>query len=533
MKDILLKNVLFVCICSGFTITSPAQTSYEAEAGTDAKDTGFITSPKSTSDFVYGPDYNLITSPVQMYWPSQPLTKPGYLETLIDPDFGTKITRITGDPGSPIPKIGSTWKTVARHGYSKRPVWNADESLIYLETHKGGLSPLFLDGETYEVLFYGQPSSRERRWHPTNPDLMIILNGNEVKSWNVRNDNITVLANFPGYNDCYFGPWEGNLSSDGKWVAIYANRISDTTKVGFAADLENGIKYPDIDLSGVDVDWISISASGKYLVLQGTISGGDDQTQVYDLQGNKIGSLWSQYGRPSHYDLTVDENGDDVAVGVSKSSPDNGRVIKRRLIDGAVTVLTTGGYATHTSTRCPGRPGWAVSSFNHRGPTNWTPYYNEIAVIKLDGTRVERVCHMRNLFKIYDNEAQPCPSPSGSRIIFAGDWENNDYPVQAYVVDFREGMVPVGIESIADHNQPGNNPGTSHIYPNPASEYIFIPDQYINFNYRILSMNGQVIERGRSDTNMKDISNFKPGFYIIEFFNLTEIKRYTYIVISD
>jgi hypothetical protein len=140
---------------------------------------------------------------------------------------------------------------------------------------------------------------------------------------------------------------------------------------------------------------------------------------------------------------------------------------------------------------------------------------------------------MRNLFKIYDNEAQPCPSPSGSRIIFAGDWENNDYPVQAYVVDFREGMVPVGIESIADHNQPGNNPGTSHIYPNPASEYIFIPDQYINFNYRILSMNGQVIERGRSDTNMKDISNFKPGFYIIEFFNLTEIKRYTYIVISD
>jgi len=68
-----------------------------------------------------------------------------------------------------------------------------------------------------------------------------------------------------------------------------------------------------------------------------------------------------------------------------------------------------------------------------------------------------------------------------SRIILQGIGNNNDYPVQAYVVDFREGMVPVGIESIADHNQPGNNPGTSHIYPNPASEYIFIPDQYINF----------------------------------------------------
>jgi len=145
--------------------------------------------------------------------------------------------------------------------------------------------------------------------------------------------------------------------------------------------------------------------TGKYIVLNGYISGGDDQTQIYDINGNKIGLLWSEYGRPSHYDLTVDENGDEVAVGVSKSSPDNGHVIKRRLNDGAVTVLTYGGYATHTSTRCPGRPGWAISSFSHRGPSNWEPYYNEIAAVKLDGSRVERICHIRGLYKPYDNEA--------------------------------------------------------------------------------------------------------------------------------
>jgi len=41
-------------------------------------------------------------------------------------------------------------------------------------------------------------------------------------------------------------------------------------------------------------------------------------------------------------------------------------------------------------------------------------------------------------------------------------------------------------------------------------------------------MNGQVIERGISDTNMKDISNFKPGFYIIEFLIYRDQKVYIY-----
>ncbi len=318
-------------------------------------------------DILYGQNYDLITDSIQMFWPGAPLDKPGYLETVIDPDFGTKIIRITGDPGTAIPNLSGTWQNIARHGYSKRAVWNADESLIFLENHKSGLNPLFLDGETYEVLFSRAPSSTEIRWHPTNPDLMIYIKDNYVKSWNIHNDSITTLSTFSGYKSCYFGPWEGNLSDDGNWAGIYATRSSDNKKVGFAVDLGNKIKYPDIDLTGMTVDWISISSTGQYLVLFGTISGGDDQTQVYDINGNKIGSLWSEYGRPSHYDLTVDENGDDVAVGVSKSSPDNGHVIKRRLTDGAVTVLTYGGYATHTSTRCPGPSGLGYFIFQPQG----------------------------------------------------------------------------------------------------------------------------------------------------------------------
>ncbi len=171
--------------------------------------------------------------------PPPPGNRPDYLRPVIDPKSATKITRITGDPGELIPGLDARWDTVARHGYSKEAVWNADQSLLLLRTHHGFPSMLFLNGR------------------PTNLHL------------------------------------EG----------------------------ERG-----------------------------------DQTQVYTLTGERVGKPWLDYGRPSHYDLAIDGNGDDIAVGVSKSKPDDGRVIKRRLSDGKITVLTAGGYASHTSTRNLDRP---------------------------------------------------------------------------------------------------------------------------------------------------------------------------------
>ncbi len=454
-------------------------------------------------------EFDLVTDSVTMYWPAGPLEKPAYLENVTDPDFGTTITRVTGDPGSTIPVIGGTWKNIARHGYSKIPVWNADESILYLETQKGGPAPLFLDGDTYEVLFTKKLACNEKRWHPKIPELMIALRDTAMISWNVFTGEIKKLADISGYKGCQMGPWEGNLSFDGNRVAVYATRISDNAKTGFVIDMVNGTKFPDVELTDIHVDWISVSATGNYLVVQGTISGGDDQTQIYDVEGNKVGALWSEYSRPGHYDLTVDENGDEVAVGVSKSSPDNGRVIKRRLKDGMVTVLTKGGYATHTSTRCYGRPGWAISSYSHRGPANWEPYYNEIVAVKLDGTRAERICHIRGLYQTYDNEAQPCPSPSGSRIIFASDWDSGSEPIQAYVADFRDRVI-LGSRNRKPHE---TSPG---IYPNPASDFIIIPDMYRESTYRILSITGSIVQTGMAISGPMGIRNLSNGFYIIE-----------------
>lgn len=388
----------------------------------------------------YAQDYNLLTD-LNEYWPIQEVAKPGYLQATTDPVFGTKITRITGDVGAPIQNVnGEVWRNVARHGYSTRQPWNADESIIYIDRHKtegGSWGPsLFLNGETYEVIKRASvPSANESRWHPTDPDVMLQLKNDGIYAWSYSTGTVTQLMSLNGYSGLTTGH-TGNYTADGTKLAVFGTRNSDGKQVVFAIDFANNIKHPDIDYSGVNIDWLSISPLGNYIMINGHYGTGYDRTKVYDLAGNQVGPFWSEYGRPSHFDLAVDQDGYEVAVGVSKSSPDDGRVIKRRLIDGHVTVLTQGGYASHGSARSLNRPGWVftISTDNQ----SWGPYFNEILAVKLDGSRVERICHARNLMQNYENQAQVCPSPSGNRVLFASDWRNNNFPVHAWVVDFRD-----------------------------------------------------------------------------------------------
>ena len=361
------------------------------------------------------------------------VNQPGYLESYLDPVFGSRVTRITGDPGSEIPNVEGKWATVARHHYSKDAAWNCDQSLVCLTRHQGYPAILFLDGGTCRPLFGRNRSpGSEIRWHPKQPDMMVHVKNDVIGYWNVREDTAKVIATLPDYSDFRIGPFEGNLSRDGRLNVVDGKKAED--RIAFAYDLAEKRKYPDLILNDAAIDWVSISASGRYIVLNGQIDGGRDRTQVYDLEGNKIGDLWAKYGRPSHYDLTIDEDGNDVAVGVSKSRPDDGRVIKRRLSDGKVTVLTSGGYAGHTSTRNVDRPGWAYVTYQSRS-SDWPPYHDEVVAVKLDGSMtVERIAHLHTKKVDYLTEAHAVPSPDGKRVLWASDWEEpSGRPIGTYV----------------------------------------------------------------------------------------------------
>ncbi|UCC96364.1 MAG: hypothetical protein JSW66_11015, partial [Phycisphaerales bacterium] len=154
--------------------------------------------------------------------------KPGYLQTFIDPYFGSKITRVSGDKGEPIPVIGGTWPQNCRNHYQKDAPWNADGSVLLLA--KG--CRMFLDGNTYEPLDLKTPSGYAR-FHPRKPDIMIVLprGGNTIERFNLREGTSTTIAEFPGYSRFSY-MWEGNISGDGRWIAPCA--VKEGRKVTFA-----------------------------------------------------------------------------------------------------------------------------------------------------------------------------------------------------------------------------------------------------------------------------------------------------------
>ena len=384
------------------------------------------------------------------YWPAPELGKPGYLQAVTDPTFGTKITRIVGDPGTPLPNVaGQLWASEQlRHGYSKRQAWNSDQSMIFLDRH---VPNLWLDGNTYEVLFTrpNMPTNKnpdrpryDLRWSHSEPNIMYYLVSTtgdcHLGKWDVVNDVTSELIDLRSYTRCTFGEGEGNFSAEGDKVAVYA--LKDGKKIIFVADVVNNRKGADIEVTTLDN--CTISSLGNYIVIDGDFAGGSDRIQVRDAEDGAVRWTETRYGVPSHFDVQLDQNGDEVVAGVGKTSPFDGMLIKRRLSDGLITVLVNTGYASHTSGRNIQRPGWVYVTYSSRDEPSNYPYQNEIMAVKLDGSRTERICNTRSNIFAYISESHGSPSPDGLRVIFASDWDSGTYPVQAYVVDFRNKVKP-------------------------------------------------------------------------------------------
>ena len=170
---------------------------------------------------------------------SQTLPRPGYLESIIDPQFGSKITRVTGDAGTPIingngQSIG-TWETACSHHYSKTNPWNADGTLLWIWKNCSG--HYLLNGKTYVPIKKFSAGGNDR-WHPTDPNLMMRASGNQFIYFNVHTGATVKSCTYSGYTGFSLKS-EGNFSWDGKWAAPYAERTSDGHRVTFAMNIHS------------------------------------------------------------------------------------------------------------------------------------------------------------------------------------------------------------------------------------------------------------------------------------------------------
>ncbi len=116
------------------------------------------------------------------YFPSD-MTKPGYLATLNDPTYGSPITRITSDPGSPLTlpvNTGGTsntyWSGFTGTRYVTDSAWNIDGTKLLVRSNDPGQTyQLILNGQNYRPLsrMDGTGKASHIRWSqdPSQPNI--------------------------------------------------------------------------------------------------------------------------------------------------------------------------------------------------------------------------------------------------------------------------------------------------------------------------------------------------------------------------
>src|SRR5206468_4231299 len=177
--------------------------------------------------------------------------------------------------------------------YSKQQPWNSDMTLYVTENRGGSPAPLILDGTTFAPRYDNCSSYPlyDHRWHPSlsHPHEQINVNssGTELMWFDVTTCTKTRSWTLPVASSYGIGSGEGNPSNDGRFVALAsANRM-------FVVDMDPQPPYPpypnkrigptyDISACGLgscSVDWVSISAAGKYAV----VNYDGDHPRVFDV----------------------------------------------------------------------------------------------------------------------------------------------------------------------------------------------------------------------------------------------------------
>jgi len=385
------------------------------------------------------------------------LPRPAYLDTIIDPVYGSAITCISDETVFGPTNGGATdwWSPYRRHRWFKMQPWNADGSKILIDlTYPNYL----VDGTNYSFIKRFDPVYPQRHppteavWSNVNPDIMYGISGNSLIKYKVSSGTRTTMHTFSDYSAISIGLYEGNVSNDDKYVALWCPKGGKYFTVVYDMQADSVFSIYEMGPQGQQdyyetfgLNWVCISQTGNYVVVQWQRSGtGRDMgVELFDNKMNFIRQIYGTVKNGFNIDMGLDADGNDVVVYQNLSTCD---IMTHRLNDGFVTKVLSGtkiSKATTISCRNLKRPGWAYFGDFEAGAGSVAEYhaagtsdpskasYNTVFALKLDGSEtVEVFGHMHHSTNegLYV-QPMPVPSPDGTKVMFASDWEEEDMSV--------------------------------------------------------------------------------------------------------
>ncbi len=342
---------------------------------------------------------------------------PAYRVPIVDPVTGATVVRISDKTAF------GTATNALRHAYSKVQPWSRlGKKLVLNYTSPHAV----LDGNTYAILNAAASLPSSFRWsNVADKTAYGVVSGNQLVRVDMTDNtggSRTTLKTFTGYTQMSIGEGEGNISADDRYFPMVGTTDAGVTYNLFVYDL-TGDAILGTPLNNASYDWISLSPSGAYAVVNWAAegSGAKQGTKVYDKSMTLVRHLTNGI---EHGDIGTDAQGNEVYVCVNYLDAGAG-IESFILATGVRTVIIAKPpdfYAGHVSCRNTQLPGWAyVSSY---GSDTSMPGIDLAFAVKLDGSgRVRRFAHEHHTQPAAgDYQAQGVPNRDGSRVLFASEW---------------------------------------------------------------------------------------------------------------
>ena len=372
--------------------------------------------------------------------PKNATPRPAKGEAFKDPVFGTRVMRITD-------AIKDFDSEVAKPMYSTIPAWNIDESRLVLFIKDKGHA--LFDGRSYQfirMLDVDPADIEQLYWDAKDPDLLWFnyvwemsgVSMRQLTQYRVSTRQKTVVYDYPragkprGYKvdngeDPQYPSWDMSL-----WgVRIEMHKGSEK----FSFSMPGRIEGQRVFDAGATPQ---ACPSGRCMWAPS-----DNGSRIVDpksLETVRKLKLWGY----EHGNLGLNAAGQDFFAAVQFDSKPAGTLIVENLQTGEIKPIISpaNGYpypptSTHISAVAFRAPGWvAVSAVGK--PAGKRVLDQEILLANVDTGKVCRVAHHHSFAKEgrsdYWGEPHVTISPSGTRAVFASDWENSG-SVDTYVVE--------------------------------------------------------------------------------------------------
>lgn len=360
-------------------------------------------------------------------------------QAYVDPVFGCFVRRISDGLAN--------FRDGVHHEYATMSPFNHDNRRVLLHTcceffvadrHGAVIVP----PETLRV-----DTSAEPRWSRTDPNVFYYHAANQIWSFDVQTLARTLVQTFDGYASIDFCGGSSDLSEDGDHLAVCGNG----TDV-FVYRFSTATTFPARPLPGLCS--AHVTPDNRVLV------DACDRVDLYDIDMASARTV-APFG--GHLNIGRDRDRSEVLVIIASNDlapapgcESNG-VEKIRLSDGAKTCLLPlyWGESAHLSVS---DDGWVLVSNTDETPhtpdrndifrgtaeppastpptaeAEWGTYFNEITLVRVDGTEVRRLAHHRSRrLDHYWHQTRAAISRDGKYAVFDSNFGRNPIPEYADV----------------------------------------------------------------------------------------------------